>query len=85
MSKIEKLKKRLMQKPNDFTFAELCTLLRRFGYELESGGKTGGSRRKFFNERTKHVISLHEPHPSGILKSYQINNVLTSLQEEGLL
>lgn len=39
-------------------------------------GKTGGLRRKFANKE-KDVICLHKPHPQNILKSYQIDDVVT--------
>lgn len=85
MSKVEKLKQRLARRPKDFSFRELCALLKACGYELESGGKTGGSRRRFYNEKTEKVIMMHEPHPGGILKAYQVDDVLKLLKEEGQL
>lgn len=85
MSKKEKLLKRLMSRPKDFTWNELTTLLGAFGYEIVSMGKTGGSRRKFLNTETNHAMFFHEPHPSGILKAYQVKNVIENLKEEKLI
>lgn len=82
MSVKEKLLKRFLSKPKDFTYPELVKLLKFFGYEENTGGKTGGSSRSFVNDEKK-VIFLHEPHPGNILKSYAIRNVINHLQENG--
>lgn len=85
MAKVDKLKERLLSKPSDFTWDELVTLLGHFGYREINTGKTGGSRRKFAEATSKHIISLHKPHPGKILKSYQVNQVVAVLKEQGLL
>ena len=85
MSQSDKLIERLKSKPKDFTFQEVETLLRKFGYNIVSGGKTGGSRVAFFNHTAKHRIHLHRPHPGNILKSYQVKNLICDLIERGLL
>ncbi|MGE0200399.1 MAG: type II toxin-antitoxin system HicA family toxin [Candidatus Melainabacteria bacterium] len=84
MSRIEKLKLRLLQRPRDFTWDELEKLLAALGYVLVRQGKTGGSRRRFVSEDGA-IISLHQPHPGNILKRYQIDQVLDTLTQEGLL
>lgn len=71
MGKFEKLLDRFLAKPKDFTYDELKILLRGFGYDEISTGKTSGSRTAFFHPQTKHVIRLHKPHPQKILKRYQ--------------
>lgn len=85
MSKKEKLLKRLLSRPKDFSWDELTTLLGAFGYKVVSVGKTGGSRRKFLNAETKRSMVFHEPHPSGILKAYQVKTVIENLKEEKLI
>ncbi|MEA5509454.1 type II toxin-antitoxin system HicA family toxin [Crocosphaera sp. UHCC 0190] len=84
MTRKEKLIKRLLSKPKDFTWEELTTLLNGFEFEERKTGKTGGSRRTFLN-LSGVVISLHKPHPRNILKRYQIEQVIEILQQEGLL
>lgn len=84
MSQIDKLKERFKQKPKDFTWDELERLLKAVGYEPAKQGKTGGSRRRFINP-DKEPITLHKPHPGNILKQYQVEQVLETLTEEGLL
>lgn len=85
MSKQEKLAKRLKGKPTDFTYADLHTLLSGMGYLEDSKGKTSGSRVSFINEKTKHIIGLHKPHPGNILKCYQVNIIVDELIKMKLL
>lgn len=85
MSKRDKLLERLLNKPKDFTYNELKTLLSGFGYEEDHSGKTSGSRIKFINYHTKKIISLHKPHPDNTLKSYQIDDILEELQKQGVI
>jgi hypothetical protein len=59
-------------------------MLNSFGYGEISGGKSAGSRVKFLH-RTFPPISLHKPHPTSILKRYQLEQVAEILKEEGLL
>ncbi len=84
MSKKEKLLKTLLSEPKDFRWEDLVVVLKMFGYEEQPTGKTGGSRRKFFNE-SRNPLYFHKPHPTGILKSYQIKQVLETLKKEELI
>ena len=84
MSQIDKLKERLKSKPKDFTFQETETLLNHLGYSKVSGGKTGGSRVAFANDKNDY-IRMHKPHPRNILKPYQVDNLIYDLDERGLL
>ena len=84
MAKIDKLIDRFLLRPADFTWDELIKILGHFGYQELKKGKTGGSRRKFANERD-HIISLHKPHPGNILKRYMIDQVITELKDSGKL
>lgn len=80
MTKVDKLILKLKSNPKDFTWNEMIKILNYFGYiELTTKGKTGGSRRKFANE-SKDIISLHEPHPSKILKPYVIKIIIEKLK-----
>jgi hypothetical protein len=84
LSKKEKLVRRLQLRPSDFTFDELTTLLGHLGYSMETAGKTGGSRVAFANQSGDY-IRLHKPYPRNILKLYQIDDIIASLTEKGLL
>jgi hypothetical protein len=72
-----------MSRPKDFTFDELAALLGRFGYYIKKSGKTGGSRVTFTDGDD--YLRLHKPHPRNILKPYQVNNIIVSLKERGLI
>jgi hypothetical protein len=85
MSRKEKLIKKLLKKPKDYSYQELTCLLNYFGYTELKHGKTSGSRRAFYNVSSKHVIRLHKPHPKEILKLYQIDMLIEELKKEGLL
>ena len=84
MGQHEKLLERLLRKPKDFTWSELQRLLAGLGYEEVSGGKTGGSRRRFVHQERGPII-LHKPHPGNELKSYQVAQIITHFKDEGLL
>jgi hypothetical protein len=84
MTKRQKLIERLLLKPKDFTWDEPAKILTGFGYELVSGGKTGGSRVRFIHSIYPPVI-LHKPHPRPILKRYQLESIIDLLKQEGLL
>lgn len=85
MSKKEKLLVRLLQRPKDFSYSELKSLLNGMNYEEFNKGKTSGSRVAFVNKKTNHIIRLHKPHPKNILKSYQIDLIIEELKKESLL
>ncbi len=85
MSKAEKLLKRFLSKPKDFTYNELKKLLTGFGYENISTGKTAGSRVTFINTKTKHIIKLHKPHPRPELKRYQLDYIEETLRNNGVI
>lgn len=74
MSKKEKLIARFLSMPNDFHYDELVRLLGYFGFEEAKKGKTSGSSVQF--ENTEGVpIRLHRPHPTGIMKKYQLKQI----------
>jgi len=85
MGKADKLLKRFLSKPKDFTYDELKRLLKSFGYEEVKMGKTSGSRVAFINQNTKHIIRLHKPHPKPELKHYQLNDIEEELRKRGLI
>lgn len=81
MAAIDTLIERFKQQPSDFTWAELGRLLAHFG-SAEQKGK--GSRRKFNGDGLP-TLSLHEPHPSKIVKLHVLREVCDLLESEGLL
>ena len=85
MSKDQKIIVRLLSKPKDFTYNELCRVLNSLGYEESQSGKTSGSRVAFIDKSTNHIIRLHKPNPSNELKQYQIELVIEELKSRGLI
>jgi hypothetical protein len=85
MSKSDKLIKRLLSKPKDFTYDELKILLTHFGYGESQTGKTSGSRVAFIDKDSKHIIRLHKPHPNNELKQYQIVQIIDELRLRRLI
>ena len=81
MSKKDKLKRKLLS-GSVFSRHELVTLLRFLGYEEIQGN---GSRVKFDDGNTEHMINLHRPHPDIHLKRYAIKQVVAKLKEVGLI
>ena len=85
MSKAEKLLKRFLSMPKDFTFEELRALLGSLGYREVRRGHTAGSRVAFYREASGHIIKLHRPHPRPVLKEYQVEELITSLRNAGVI
>lgn len=83
MGKKEKLVNRLLQKPKDFTFDEMESLLLYFGYRLRQSG--AGSGVKFVKNGSGEVINFHRPHPNGVLKRYVLDQVIEKLRKDGLI
>lgn len=71
MSRKDKLLKRFLSMPKDFTFDELVRLLGSYNFFEESTGKTSGSAVKFSNDDFPfELIRFHKPHPTNIIKKY---------------
>jgi hypothetical protein len=85
MAKFEKLIKRLLSNPKDFTFEELETLLAGFGFKPSKTGSTSGSAIRFINHETGQVIRLHKPHPSPVLRQYLVKIIICELKRGGYL
>ena len=84
MSKVEKEIERLKSKPKDFMYDELRRLLNKLGFIEHNRGKTSGSGVKFI-DNNKRIIELHKPHPSNVIKTYKINEILKQLKEWRLI
>jgi predicted RNA binding protein YcfA (HicA-like mRNA interferase family) len=79
LSSLEKLINRFSSEPADFHFNELIKLLSSYGYVQVKTGKSSGSRCKFVNKNVD-SIRIHKPHPTGILKQYQIKQIKEKLE-----
>jgi hypothetical protein len=85
MSRADKLLKRFLSRPADFTLDEMRRLLNGFGYREIKSGKTAGSRVAFVNRESGHIIRLHQPHPGRILKRYQLDLLEEALRAKGVI
>jgi hypothetical protein len=85
MSRHQKLLRRFLAKPRDFTFDELATLLGGLGYRQVKSGKTSGSRVAFYNEKIEHIVRFHKPHPSNLLRRYQLDDLERALRRRGII
>ena len=84
MGTLEKEIDRLKSKPKDFTYNEAKRVLNNLGFIENNKGKTSGSK-VIFKNKYNQKIALHKPHPSKILKGYQLNEILKSLEEWRIL
>ena len=80
MSRIEKLLKRMLSKPKDFTYDELRQILNYYGFKENNKGKTSGSRVEFIGPN-KETFRIHKPHPGNVLKEYQVKDISKFLIE----
>jgi hypothetical protein len=80
MSTKEKLIKRFINQPKDFTWDELVRLFGIFGFTVDNKGNTSGSRTAFVKDENE--IEVHKPHPSKIIKGYVIKKVLHFLTDK---
>ena len=65
------------------TFDEVSALLKGLGYELDTKGKTSGSRYEFYRECDGAKIMLHKPHPGKEMKPYAKRQLLEALTIRG--
>ncbi|TKG93662.1 type II toxin-antitoxin system HicA family toxin [Puteibacter caeruleilacunae] len=74
MSKKEKLVAIFLSFPSDLHYDEMVKLLGYFGFVEMKKGKTSGSRVKFIGKNGTPLM-MHKPHPTGILKHYQLKQI----------
>lgn len=84
MGQKEKLISKLKSNPKDFTFDEAETLLGYFSYGRSNKGRTSGSRIMFVSAEHPSIL-LHKPHPRKELLAYQVKQLVTMLEQEGLI
>ena len=84
MGQKEKLIKKLLSKPKNFTFAEAEALLAYFDYAKSNKGHTSGSRIMFVSDKHASIL-MHKPHPRKELLEYQLKQLIAVLKKEGLL
>jgi len=83
MSTKEKLIKRFLSQPKDFTWDELVRLFGILGFTVDNKGNTSGSRVLFEKDGEAHTV--HKPHPSNIMKGYALKQIFDFLVEKGFI
>ena len=83
MNKQDKLLRRFYNLPNDFTFDEMVSLFKHFGFHLENKGSTSGSRVIFVNDSNDDRYIMHKPHPANVIKGYSMRQVYAYLRING--
>lgn len=84
MGQKEKLIARLRSHPRDFTFGEAERLLGYLGFRRSNKGTTSGLRVRFCSDAYG-VLDMHKPHPSNLLKPYQVRQLIEALERKGLI
>ncbi len=85
MSKLDKAKDRLRNRPSDYTYSEAKYLLEQLGFEEYNKGKTSGSRVKFYRAKDQRIILLHKPHPGNVMSIGAVKDLAAFLEEMGEL
>lgn len=83
MSKADKAKERLKQRPKDYTYTEARTLLTHLGFKELQKGKTSGSRVKYYREKDQKIMLLHKPHPGDVMDRGAVTDLLNYLTAIG--
>lgn len=82
MNKRVKLLTKLNTAGNTFPWTELAALMAQLGYEQQ---EMAGSRVRFYNSTTGHLLRLHRPHPENTIKGGALKAVRQALKQEGYL
>ena len=85
MSKHEKLKEKLLKFSTNFTYNEMASLLKGFGYIEEERGRTSGSGVMFYHKDLNDKIMFHKPHPEKELKKYLLKMIIEKLKNNKML
>jgi hypothetical protein len=67
-----------------YPWRDFVWLLQQLGYELKKSGKTAGSRRKYWNKDTGHIVMMDEPH-DGEMRRGMVKRLQQELQDKGLI
>lgn len=82
MTRRNKLLSKLSTGGSTFAWSELVTLMAQLGYEQQ---EMAGSRVRFYNASTQHMLRLHRPHPENTIKGGALKAVRQALKQEGYL
>lgn len=85
MGRADRAKEAFRACEGTFSFLDFEAILRGDGYEpVRPAGRTGGSRRRFVNRESGHVIMLHKPHDD-VMQPGMVRRLRRELMERGVL
>jgi hypothetical protein len=82
LTKVEKLLKRLLSLPTDFTYREAKALLEAYGFIEQQKGRTSGSRVSFYRANDKKTVLLHKSHPGQIMRMGAVKQLADFIKDE---
>lgn len=83
MTRSDKLIAQLLSCPSTYRFADFLKVMASYGFEMDSKGKTSGSRVRFYRPSDGRMFVMHAPHPSDELTAGTIRNIVRFLQDVG--
>ena len=84
MASVEKLIAAFLACRNTYPYNDFKRILGRLGYREVKRGKTGGSRRRFYNQQIDHILMFHEPH-NGEMARGMVKRLREELEAKGLI
>lgn len=83
MTRTDKLIAQLFSCPSTYRYAVFIKVMASYGFEMNSKGKTSGSRVRFYRLSDGRMFVMHESHPSDELTAGTIRNIVRFLQDVG--
>jgi len=84
MARLEKLARDFKACTGPYPFKDFERMIQAMGFGLVSGGKTGGSRRRYYNKERDKLLMLDEPH-DGEMGFGMVKRLRKELEEGGAL
>lgn len=81
MSRPEKLKQALLNRPAKFKWSDLIIVMKHMGFTMKNAKR--GSGRKFHNKTTGQIAQWHEPHPGNEVLQYVVDAAIELIKEQG--
>lgn len=83
MTRVDKLEAQLLACPSVFRYSDFVKVMASYGFELDTKGKTSGSRARFYRPVDGRMLIMHSPHPGDGLSAGAIRNIVKFLQDAG--
>lgn len=83
MTRVDKLEAQLLARPSVFKYSDFIKVMISHGFELDTKGKTSGSRIRFYRPSDGRMFIMHSPHPGDEISAGTIRNIVRFLQDAG--